>query len=239
MNKLLQPRTYLRYAKYYLSRPYKRSYSQQGEDLLINQALRYLGITSPQYLDIGAHDPVRSNNTYLMYTRGFRGVVVEPSPRRARALRWKRRGDIVLQKGVASIDDPHAQYFVMSPSGGQFNTFKREEAEQMVRTGSYGKQEISKILSIPLISINTLMAEYFPQGPDVLSLDAEGYDLDILQALDFSRYAPRVLCVETLRYDAAGKLCKVEAIMQLAREQGYLVFADTHTNTIFIREPLK
>lgn len=239
MNKFLQPQAYLNYAKYHLSRPYKRSYSQQGEDLLINLALRYLGVNDPRYLDIGAHDPVRGNNTYLMYTRGARGVVVEPSPKRTRALRWKRRGDVILQKGIAPTDNPNAEYFVMSLGGGQLNTFKREEAEQMVRTGSYGKQEIRQVLSIPLVSINTVMADYFPNGPDVLSLDAEGYDLDILQALDFSHYAPRVLCIETLRYDEAGKLCKVQPIMQLAAEQGYTVFADTFTNTIFIRKPLE
>lgn len=221
-------------AYYRVRGAYVRSYSQQGEDLLIDLALRALGITQPHYLDIGANNPMRGNNTYLRYTRGARGVLVEPDPRLASLLRQKRPGDTVIQVGIAPASESHAQYYVMS--GDALSTFKREEAQHMVESGSYGPQEIRQVLSVPLISINALMAEHFPQGPDVLSLDTEGYDLEIIQALDFSRYAPRCMCIETLRYDAAGKLYKVQDIIDFAEAQGYTVFADTRVNTIFIRK---
>ncbi len=239
MNKFFKPRTYIQYARYRLRPPYKRSYAQQGEDLLIKAALSRVGITNPSYLDIGAYDPLRGNNTYLMYVNGARGVLVEPNPKRVSALRRKRRGDRVIQAGIAPADEPSAQYFVMSLGGGQLNTFKKEEAENMVRTASYGEQKIRQVLAVPLISINTLMQKYFSRGPDVLSLDAEGYDLEILQALDFSRYAPYCLCIETLRYDEVGELCKVQEIPELLKFHGYEVFADTYVNTIFIRKSQK
>ena len=36
---------------------YKKSYSQSGEDLVINFIFNAIGITHPSYLDIGAYDP--------------------------------------------------------------------------------------------------------------------------------------------------------------------------------------
>ena len=56
------------------------SYSQQGEDLIILDIFRHLRLKRPSYLDIGAWEPVKSNNTYLFYRLGSRGVLVEPNP---------------------------------------------------------------------------------------------------------------------------------------------------------------
>src|SRR5262245_48341427 len=56
------------------------SYAQQGEDLILWNMCEFLKIRQPTYLDIGAYDPIEINNTYLFYTRGCRGVLVEPNP---------------------------------------------------------------------------------------------------------------------------------------------------------------
>lgn len=83
--------------------------------------------------------------------------------------------------------------------------------------------------------MNALMEQYFPHGVDVLSIDTEGYDLEILQSLDFAKYRPRILCVETLRFNEAGREEKQAAILDYVRAQGYVVYADTFVNTIFVR----
>jgi hypothetical protein len=36
---------------------WKKSYSQCGDDLILDFAFDILGIAKPTYLDIGAHDP--------------------------------------------------------------------------------------------------------------------------------------------------------------------------------------
>ena len=52
-----------------------------------------LKIARPTYLDIGAADPTALSNTYLFYTRGCHGVLVEPNPARLGALRSVRPRD--------------------------------------------------------------------------------------------------------------------------------------------------
>ena len=58
----------------------RNSYSQMGEDLVIENNLNHFKIKPGQvtYLDIGTNDPRDSNNTYMFYEKGARGVLVEP-----------------------------------------------------------------------------------------------------------------------------------------------------------------
>ena len=61
----------------------KISFSQNGEDLLIQAALAMLGIKNPKsmsYLDIGANHPFSLSNTYKFYREGGSGILVEPDP---------------------------------------------------------------------------------------------------------------------------------------------------------------
>src|SRR5437868_840540 len=58
----------------------QRSWSQCGEDLILQYLLMVLGIKTPSYLDIGAHHPTYMSNTWLFYQQGGRGVCVEPDP---------------------------------------------------------------------------------------------------------------------------------------------------------------
>jgi len=69
----------------------RRSFAQQGEDLILYNLLCHdLKIASPSYLDVGAGDPVLSNNTYALYLTGCRGVLVEPNPTLVRKLKAVR-----------------------------------------------------------------------------------------------------------------------------------------------------
>ena len=58
-----------------------RSFAQCGEDRIAAFILDTLSMPQPTYLDLGANDPCRLNNTFFFYLRGGRGVLVEPDPR--------------------------------------------------------------------------------------------------------------------------------------------------------------
>src|SRR5690348_6482057 len=49
-----------------------RSYSQEGEDLILARLLE--NTPSGLYVDIGAHHPFRFSNTRLLYERGWHGI---------------------------------------------------------------------------------------------------------------------------------------------------------------------
>jgi len=115
------------------------------------------------------------------------------------------------------------------------NTFSREEAE---RYQSYGTYRIQEVVKLPLLSVNTILEKYFSSGPDFVSLDVEGVDLEILKLFDFSRFRPPVFCVETLSYAEDNSERKIEEIMELMRSKGYFSYADTYINTIFVEQEI-
>ena len=66
--------------------PEKKSFSQCGEDLIVNYIFGLRGITKPTYLDIGANDPFYLNNTALFYINGCRGINIEANKVKASQL---------------------------------------------------------------------------------------------------------------------------------------------------------
>ncbi len=235
IKKYLVLKNYKNYFKDYfrdhLGNKYVKSYSQCGEDLLISYALATLGIKKPTYLDIGTHHPVLGNNTFLFYSRGSRGLCVEPNPKLFKVIKSTRNHDICLNAGIAPSSNGSANYYMMSLS--PLNTFLKAEADRY-SDRSNGRVKIEKIIKIPLITINTLMAEYFPKSADIISLDAEGYDFEIIKSLDLKKYRPKVICIESARYDANRKIQKQTNILEYLIGQGYFLYADTYINSILV-----
>jgi hypothetical protein len=122
------------------------SFSQCGEDLIISDLFRFLDVPRPAYLDVGAFLPIYSNNTYLFYQRGSRGVLVEPNIDLIPELRAKRPGDAVLNVGIGLTEERSADYYCLSMP--QMNTFSKDEAEGLVRSEGPGLR-IRRVTKVP------------------------------------------------------------------------------------------
>lgn len=208
------------------------SYAQQGEDLVMSQILhQLLGIEHPTYLDVGAHHPVFNNNTFFFYERGSRGVLVEPNPALHELLEKVRPHDVLVRAGIGVTAQAEADFYIIGGSDdGQLNTFSREQAETLVTRGR-GKYSIAKVLKIPLLNINDLMREHWNGPPNLLSIDTEGFDLQILRSVDFKRFRPDVICVETAEIGARRVIFE---ILELMGRNGYEVRGGSFVNTVFV-----
>ena len=106
----------------------KISFSQSGEDLIMDFVLNMLKIEHPSYLDIGAHHSSYLSNTYFFYSKGSSGVCVEPDPVLASEIKKNRPRDVVLPSGVAFNEDlSETDFFLMDPP--TLNTMSKEEVE--------------------------------------------------------------------------------------------------------------
>lgn len=209
------------------------SFSQVGEDLIIHYLFKSLKIPLPSYIDIGANFPVLGNNTFFFYSRGSRGICVEPDPYLYRMLKDTRPGDRVLNAGVGIKEEKSADLYVFALPYRGWNTFSKMDAEQRQRETGV---RIEQVIPLPLVSINALMAEYFDPHPNLISIDVEGLDLPILRTIDFDKFKPEVICAETMSFELEGKGEKMEGINEFLLSKGYFVYADTHVNTIFCRK---
>lgn len=210
-----------------LPRGTQLSFAQSGEDLILAGLFDALAVARPSYLDIGAWEPIESNNTYLAYRQGGRGVLVEPNPTLTPKLRSTRPGDVVLEAGIGIGDASAADYYELDQP--QLNTFDKEQAEKLQR--EHGRR-IERVTKMPLIGINRVIAEHFGgKAPDLVSIDIEGLDLAVIQTLDLEKFRPKVICAETIitmtRRHNPATTPYLEA-------RGYEVRGMTFANTIYV-----
>jgi FkbM family methyltransferase len=208
----------------------KASYSQQGEDLIMHHLLHNaLGVKNPSYIDIGAHHPYFLSNTAFFYKRGSRGINIEPDPRLFEAFKRLRPGDINLNIGLAGRPGT-LDFYVLSATTN--STFVKSEADAYVELG----YTIDQTMPIKVDTVASVIQDHCKGVfPDVLSLDVEGMDMEILRSIDFETSKPLVICVETALL-AEHTYVKNQEAIDFVLSKGYMVYADTFTNTIFVQE---
>lgn len=203
----------------------KFTYSQFGEDLIVEGIFSSLHISHPTYLDIGASEPDILSNTWLLYQRGSRGVLVEPDPLLAEKIKKLRKDDVCLSIGAGGQTPEELDFYVMDAQ--MLSTFSKEEAQKYEEKG----YKIKEVKKIPVVPVNEIISKNCIQCPNFISLDVEGLEMKILSAFDFSTYRPEVWCIETYSY-ALDK--KEDNIIQFMLGKGYMLYADTRLNSIFV-----
>lgn len=216
------------------------SQSQFGEDVVIYNLLKALSIQNMSYLDIGANDPKFFNNTYLFYKKGFTGILVEPNSSLCAKLSAVRPHDKVLNVGVG-IDDKvdEADFYQFAEENAGLGTFSHDNAKYMDEIGLYGvPRKIEQVIKVKLISIDHIISNFFTECPDFISIDVEGWDLKILETLNFGLYSPAVFCVETLAYHDDGSTYRNRNIYEFLSAKGYFAYHETEANAIFVNKNL-
>lgn len=209
----------------------KPSFSQHGEDRVLELLFTALGIKHPTYIDIGCNHPVLGSNTFGMYLAGSHGVCVDADEELCRDFSKARPRDTVVNAGIAFSEEREADFYIFPKNYTGLNSFSKEEVAVREKEMNI---KVRKVARVPLMSVNELFAKYCPATPDFMSLDIEGLDYSVLQSMDLKRYRPKVICVETIAFQlVSGKAEKIDAITELLKANGYFVFADTHANTIF------
>jgi hypothetical protein len=89
-------------------------------------------------------------------------------------------------------------------------------------------------MSVPVVSLELIITDYFPDGLELLSLDTEGLDLALLKSLNYKRHRPLAIRVETVEFSETLAKPKSKVSTSIQAPHGYAPFADTFVNTIYI-----
>jgi FkbM family methyltransferase len=211
----------------------KRSYSQSGEDLIIDFIFNVLGMTNISYLDIGAHHPYYLSNTALFYEKGYRGINIEPDPVLFKEFLAQRSEDRNLSIGISNEPGLFDFYLMVPPT---LNTFSEEEANRVTAEGN-GIYKIDKKIKVGVNTVSNIINKYnHGKFPEFLNLDAEGIDELVLKSINYTHNFPIVICVETLSFSSNRKGVKNTEIINYLIDSGYILYADTNINSIFIKK---
>ena len=128
----------------------------------------------------------------------------------------------------------NSDFYVYSDHHKGLNTFSTAEAEMRKKEGIIYKE----IIKMPLLDINNIIKENTSYAPDFLSIDVEGLDFEIIKSIDYTLYAPKVICLETIRFGNTKNASKDVEMINFVLSKDYFVFADTYINTIFCKKDI-
>lgn len=216
------------------------SFSQYGEDKVLDFALKILinkgVVKNINYLDIGGCLPYSSSNSYLLYAQGYNGLVIEADPLLAKSFKKARPKDVVLNLGIIPEDENKDLPFYYAD--GVCGSFDKDNVLTAISKNKLNSE--CKSINIPTSTVNEILEKYFTNEPLILlSIDVEGLDEKIIKSIDFNRFSPYFFCVETAELSSPNFLGhKGSEVIEFLKSKGYVVYADTYINTIFIRKDI-
>lgn len=177
-----------------------RSYSQDGEDMVLNAFFKEKGKYKGFYVDVGAHHPFRFSNTAYFYKKGWHGINIDATPTLMDAFKKFRKRDINIHAAIGLSKDPLKFFIFNEPA---LNSFDEELAQQRNK----GEYKIIKTIFIQPVILSEVLDQYVRPGQkiDFLTVDAEGVDLEVLRSNNWDKYSPDYLLVEDDHFEVYHK----------------------------------
>jgi len=174
--------------KLFLTKTTFAHYSQFAEDISINRFFpkSYKGF----FVDVGCFHPKKYNNTWMLYKRGWRGVNIDIDSIKIEGFDIVRPRDKNIHSAVSNKEGQISYW----ANGFYSLTTSLDDSFANGKTGYIKKTAQCAKLSDILDD-----TKYKDKEIDFLSVDAEGHDLEVLESLDFDRYNPSLIAVETHR----------------------------------------
>jgi FkbM family methyltransferase len=173
------------------------SFSQFGQDAFVDRHV-FDGKRGGVFVDIGAHDGRSFSNSYLFESqRGWTGVCVEPLPQVFPRLRQNR--DCICVQACVAANAGTQEFTMVSGWGEMFSCLASSANEERLNLidqliEQYGGAR--ETIAVPCRTLHDILADAAISDVDFLSVDTEGYELDILRTIDFSICRPRCLTIE-------------------------------------------
>jgi FkbM family methyltransferase len=171
---------------------FHRSFSQEGEDMIYRSFFDTRKHYKGFYIDVGAHHPSRFSNTRYLYNKGWNGINIEPTPGTLPLFNIFRSRDINLNIGIAEEAGELPFYCFNDPA---LNSFSKEMSDDREANTRYFIKEIKKVKTMPLAEV---LDKYVPPGKiiDLMTIDAEGLDMAVLQSNNWDKYVPLFIIIE-------------------------------------------
>jgi len=184
------------------------------------------------YVDVGAHDGYYCSNTWGLAMAGWRGVCFEPMPllaAKARAIySTMPKVDIV----EAAVGD-HEGFATLYTDGNP--TIDLETMQKGPWGPSYDPK---KSIQVQLVTLDAVLArKHFPVNFDVLSIDVEGAELQVLHGIDFKRWFPKMVILETCHdHPIPSYHLHTGALLATMQENGFRETYHDAINSIYTRK---
>jgi FkbM family methyltransferase len=176
-------------------------YSRPALEQLDRKLEKYLPHRDGFFIELGANDGYNQSNTYYFEAmRNWHGILIEPIPELYVQAKQLRKRSQVFNCACVSFDfpDDHVE-MTYSNLGSLVNGALKDNAAEITHVDTMSKmQQVTPYdLSVPVRTLTSILDECRVQTDiDLLSLDVEGFEVEVLSGLDFTRYRPRYMLIE-------------------------------------------
>lgn len=134
-------------------------------------------------IDVGAHSDFRSNSL-LPEVEGWEVFCIEPNPNCASKLSDRKH---VYQLAIGAENKNNIDFFIYCEEDEQSWTGFNEHA-----AGTHKET----------VKVNMVTLDYFLESiakvdrVDILSIDTEGYEMEVLKGIDLGKWNVKIICIE-------------------------------------------
>lgn len=216
----------------------KKYFSFSGVDTILEKIF----INQPRgiYIDVGCQHPIKNNNTYLLYKKGWEGINVDLDKDNIELFNVSRSNDhnfnIALSSEVKEVD----LYFYHKKS--PINTIDK-------KTSEFQKAKVSSIKKIKTDTLNNIIlnTKYKDRSFDLLSIDVEGHEMEVLKGFDLVKFSPNVIVVEYLDLNISKleiKNLNIENILnteiyKYLVSRNYILVNNIYSDLVFVNKKFR
>ena len=158
-------------------------YSNWGLDVLADDFFK--NKKNGIYIDVGCHQPFLNNNTYKLYKRGWVGINIDLDFNTIDMFNFFRKKDLNIHAAVSNKEEERDLFFFHNRSA--VNTLS-----------SLAGTKAKEIKKIDTRSLNNIIenSRFKDKIIDFVSIDVEGFELNVLNGFDLKKYKPKLIIIE-------------------------------------------
>lgn len=160
-------------------------YSQFFEDYILS--IVFKDKNNGLYIDVGANSPNELSVTKHFYLKGWRGINIDPVKQNYDLFIQYRPQDINYNIGIA---DKAGELDFYENSYNAISGFSLEDMSLAAKNLKKYKVEVRTLTEI--------LDENNMNEIDLLNIDVEGFERQVLLGMDFTKYQPKVILLESI-----------------------------------------
>ncbi len=176
--------------KIYYKKYTKTSYSISNVDLIIDRM--FANKSKGNFIDLGCNHPIKFNNTYLLYKRGWRGLNIDLDQTSINEFNKIRNLDFNVKALISNSSNEIKKIYYYHKRSA-INTV----SEQLIKHRNSSNKDYQiveqKTKTLEEIINNSPLKN---KNIDLLSIDIENHEYEVLKNFDFKNYKISVIVTE-------------------------------------------